>query len=202
MPRVSEDYLAARRRQILEASWRCFARDGFHGTSMQDIFAEAGLSAGAVYRYFSSKLDLIKATASEVSQTVSPAFDALDAAGPVLPPDEAFGRVLDAVFTALHADGFDRGRIAVHVWSEALREPAVGEVVSELGRRLRSRWAAVSARWRDAGHVSADADPEEIARIMYGLMAGFLLQHQLLSDVTPEQYVRGFSALLARPGKA
>ncbi|HEY9407971.1 MAG TPA: helix-turn-helix domain-containing protein, partial [Jiangellaceae bacterium] len=52
MPRVSEAHLAARRDQILQAAWTCFARDGFHATSMQDVFAEAGLSAGAVYRYF------------------------------------------------------------------------------------------------------------------------------------------------------
>ena len=52
MPKVSDAHRAARRRQILDAARRRFVRNGFHATSMQDIFAEAGLSAGAVYRYF------------------------------------------------------------------------------------------------------------------------------------------------------
>ena len=52
MPKVSEEHRAARRRQILDAAARCFARDGFHRTSMQDIVRESGISAGLVYRYF------------------------------------------------------------------------------------------------------------------------------------------------------
>ena len=55
MPRVSDEHLAARRQQILDAARACFLRNGFHATSMQDVIGEAGLSVGAVYRYFKSK---------------------------------------------------------------------------------------------------------------------------------------------------
>jgi AcrR family transcriptional regulator len=34
---------------------------GFHATSMQDLLREANLSAGAVYRYFKSKDEIIAA---------------------------------------------------------------------------------------------------------------------------------------------
>src|SRR3954470_18901979 len=61
MPRVSEEHLERRRRQILDAARRCFVRKGVHETSMQDIFAESGLSAGAVYRYFKSKNEIVAA---------------------------------------------------------------------------------------------------------------------------------------------
>jgi TetR/AcrR family transcriptional regulator, transcriptional repressor of aconitase len=50
MPRVAESYLQARRRQIMDAAVTCFARSGFHAATMQDIVAETGLSAGAIYR--------------------------------------------------------------------------------------------------------------------------------------------------------
>jgi AcrR family transcriptional regulator len=50
MPKVSQEHLERRRQQILEAATECFARQGFRGTSMQDIFDASGLSAGAVYR--------------------------------------------------------------------------------------------------------------------------------------------------------
>ncbi|WP_369028857.1 TetR/AcrR family transcriptional regulator, partial [Nocardia farcinica] len=64
MPRVSEEHLERRRQQILVAAQRCFSRKGFYNTSMQDVFAESGLSAGAVYRYFKSKDELVAALAS------------------------------------------------------------------------------------------------------------------------------------------
>ena len=41
----------------------CFARSGFHKASMQDICAEAGMSAGNLYRYFRSKEAIIAAIA-------------------------------------------------------------------------------------------------------------------------------------------
>src|ERR1044072_1008423 len=65
MPKVSDDYLAARRQQILDAAAACFARDGFHRTSMQDIVRESGISAGLVYRYFAGKDDMIAAIVTE-----------------------------------------------------------------------------------------------------------------------------------------
>ena len=42
-PENTLEYRDARRDQILTAARRCFLRDGFHATSMQDLFAEAGL---------------------------------------------------------------------------------------------------------------------------------------------------------------
>src|SRR5437763_4621330 len=49
--------------QILEAAFSCFAKRGFHQTSMHDISAEAGISVGLIYRYFESKEAVISAMA-------------------------------------------------------------------------------------------------------------------------------------------
>ncbi len=61
MPKVSSEHLDARRAQIVDAAVTCFARDGFHRTTMHDICREAALSPGAVYRYFASKEELLEA---------------------------------------------------------------------------------------------------------------------------------------------
>src|SRR3954447_17207008 len=65
MPKVSEAHLESRRRQIIEAAIKCFSHEGFHRATMQDIVREAGLSSGAIYRYFSSKEEIIEAIADE-----------------------------------------------------------------------------------------------------------------------------------------
>jgi AcrR family transcriptional regulator len=55
MARVTEAHVEARRNQILDAAWSCFAKRGYHQTTMQDIATDAGISAGAIYRYYASK---------------------------------------------------------------------------------------------------------------------------------------------------
>jgi len=59
------DHSEERRRQILGAAMTCFARRGFHPTTMNDISAEAQISVGLIYRYFDSKDAVITFMASE-----------------------------------------------------------------------------------------------------------------------------------------
>src|SRR5882672_5665332 len=61
VPKVSDSHLQSRRQAILHAAATCFARDGFHRTSMHDIVRESGVSAGLMYRYFAGKDDMIAA---------------------------------------------------------------------------------------------------------------------------------------------
>src|SRR3569832_910568 len=59
MRRANVQLQADRRGEILAAAQACFARSGFHQTSMQEICAEAGMSPGNLYRFFRSKEDII-----------------------------------------------------------------------------------------------------------------------------------------------
>src|SRR3569833_373744 len=59
MRRANAQLQSDRRAEILDAAERCFARAGFHQSSMQEICAEAGMSPGNLYRYFPSKEALI-----------------------------------------------------------------------------------------------------------------------------------------------
>jgi TetR/AcrR family transcriptional regulator, fatty acid metabolism regulator protein len=48
-----------RRRQILDAAIRVFAREGFHSCRVSDIADEAGVAYGLVYHYFKSKDEVL-----------------------------------------------------------------------------------------------------------------------------------------------
>src|SRR5436190_23400777 len=63
MPQPQIDSVSDRRCQILDAALVCFAKRGFHQTSMHDISAEAGISVGLIYRYFENKEAVISAMA-------------------------------------------------------------------------------------------------------------------------------------------
>lgn len=61
MPKVVPEYKARARTRILSAATLVFRKKGFSRATIDDIAREVGVSRAAVYLYFSSKLDLLKA---------------------------------------------------------------------------------------------------------------------------------------------
>src|SRR5271155_2829450 len=105
MPKVTQQHRDARREQILAAARRCFLRDGFHATSMQDLFTESGLSSGAVYSYFASKDDVITAIAEENMRDVMAMIHDVASSQPGRP----VGTVLADIFTILQTNDAQDG---------------------------------------------------------------------------------------------
>jgi AcrR family transcriptional regulator len=191
VPKVTEAYRLQRRELILTAAARCFARDGF-GVSMDDVIAEAGLSAGAVYGYFRGKDELIRAAAERAMDLVAAALPEVVRA----PTPAVMLAQLLTFIEGLHDRlGFDPTRVAVQAWGEAARNPAVHAVLSEGYGELRGRLADVVRRWQAEGAVRADADPLDVAKVLFGLVPGFIVQRQVFGDVRPDAYAAALAAL-------
>ncbi|WP_024874319.1 TetR/AcrR family transcriptional regulator [Saccharomonospora piscinae] len=65
MPRVSQDHLAARRRQILDGARVCFTRHGYEGATVRRLEDATGLSRGAIFHHFRDKDSLFLALAED-----------------------------------------------------------------------------------------------------------------------------------------
>jgi AcrR family transcriptional regulator len=206
MPRVSDEYLARRRVEILSAASRCFARDGFHATSMDNIVAECGLSAGAVYRYFNSKDELIAAVIDSNLSTADELFADLLADDAIPSPAYTVTVVIDAIIdrgTHHPVTGIDTTRIAIQVWAESLCDPATAARTQQTFRRFAQHYAEVARRWQAAGHLPADADPTHVGAVLLGIVHAFIIQRHLLPGTNPERYRAAVHALLtAREGPA
>ncbi|RDI54171.1 TetR/AcrR family transcriptional regulator [Nocardia mexicana] len=194
MPRVSEEHLERRRQQILDAAQQCFARKGFHATSMQDVFAESGMSAGAVYRYFKSKDELIAALAADATALLRGVMEGVIHDDP-LPEPVAVVRALTEEIARL-AEAGGRVRLAPHAWALALTDDTVNGYVRTAMGMLRERWREYADRMRDAGWLPADADTGAVAQVLLGVLPGFVLQHLILGDVTPASMAHGVELLL------
>ncbi|MBU2666315.1 TetR/AcrR family transcriptional regulator [Actinoplanes bogorensis] len=202
MPRVSEQYRADRRAEILGAAARLFAANGFHATSMADIIGEAGLSAGAVYRYFPSKEDLVAAVAETALSAADEVFAELLADNAAPSPAHAVSVLIEAITARLMNEpetGVDFTRIGVQVWAEALRSPALATRADAVYLRLRGHCAEVARRRQQAGLLPDDADPDHVGAAMLGLVQGFVLQHLLINGTTPAAYIAGLNALFPTP---
>ncbi|MEV4758074.1 TetR/AcrR family transcriptional regulator [Micromonospora sp. NPDC049559] len=194
MPRVSDEHLAARRQQIMTAARACFLRNGFHSTSMQDVIAEAGLSVGAVYRYFRSKNDLVTAIAEEAIGALDELLREITRHDPPLPLAEALARVLTLVDRQSGPDGLLR--IAIQVWAESLRDPVLAGFVREKYTGFRAYYVTLAGQARRSGELPPDADDEAVGAALFGLMPGYLLQRILTGSPDPESYLAGVRTLL------
>ena len=68
-----------KRRLILDAAVRVFARQGFHSCRVADVADEAGVAYGLVYHYFDSKEEILDTLFVERWQLMLDAIEAIDA---------------------------------------------------------------------------------------------------------------------------
>lgn len=196
-PRVTQAHLDARRIEILTAAFRCFSRKGLHGTTMQEIADEAGLSSGALYRYFEGKESLIEALAEESAARRAHALRALE-------PGGGAGALADAVANMMAGLGSREAevsvRLDVRLWAEALDHAEVRETAREAFASVREPVAAYLEAEREAGRIRADVDPDAVGRLVISLLTGLELQRALDGKVDLDAYRAAVQALLTGPG--
>jgi AcrR family transcriptional regulator len=123
------------RRHLLDAAAQVFARDGFHGASLDDVAAAAGFTKGAVYSNFKSKEELFLAVLDdhfahergEVQHALGEPLDAnADKRDEQLPRvQSAIERSFDDEWTALYLEFVLYAR----------RKPGLREKLAERARR-------------------------------------------------------------------
>lgn len=192
MPRVSQAHLDARRRQILDASRRCFISNGFHATSMQDILGEADLSAGAVYRYFRGKDDIIAAIASDALGELTTAFDAALGDGASSPLDDALDQMLDVIHR-LNATQ-DVAKLILTVWGEAARSPELARFFAAAFDEVHR--LVVRAVEQKLGLLPGDGSADGLARVLIGMLHGYVIQLALLGDADAAAFRSGLRVIL------
>jgi AcrR family transcriptional regulator len=177
--RVTEEHVEARKSQILDAAWECFAELGYHQTTMAAIAAAAGLSTGALYLYFENKDALMQAIGErsrEINRRV--VLDARANSDDPLTALSAVGRTMLAVFSDPRFE--ETTRVNIEIWPELLRN----ETLKTNLRNDLTFWKdAVEHFLRDAqteGEVRADVNPRAMALLLIVAWEG--IRHYKLAD--------------------
>lgn len=180
MPKVSKAHMEARYEQILDAAVACFAENGFHQTTMQDICRKAGLSPGALYRYFSSKEEMVEASWNRSRVFRAERFDkAQQQRDPALVLHELW-RVY---MRRLDEGGMEtETRLWVQLLAEALRNPRIGEAVRGHWQDVIKRFISIIESAQKQGRLSPDLDQEMVARFYVAVLNGLMLQKMLDKD--------------------
>ena len=177
VPRIAEAARAARREQIIAAGLACFARAGYHATTMADVAAQAGVSKGTPYLYFASKEALFLALHEEWDCGLG---DRINAAAAALPeaghrsPRRVLQAIADAVAAHVQAEP-QTCRVLMEARALAAHEPAIAAVVRAADTRSHGQLEELIAAGVAAGEWPNGTDPALAARLftagLYGLMA-------------------------------
>ena len=195
MPRLTAQTRARRRQHILTSAWKCFSREGFHVTPMDQLVAETGMSSSAVYRYFRSKEEIIHATAEEGVAKVSSIFLGLLDRDPCPSPAETLTHLVAELHSRTDNQEYDLTRIALQTWAEAVRDPVLHKRTRRLYLDTLDHIAQLAARWRDDGYIPIESDTRAVAATVFSLMHGLIVMHHLVADVSPDALRTGVALL-------
>ncbi len=188
MPRISAARRADRRDQILDAAVRCFATGGFHATGMADVIAEAGMSAGGVYRHFGSKAELIHGIVARLLDRLQADLATADPAATSLAG--FVDAVTDVATRVVDDHAVQDARLLPQVWTEALRDPGIAALVrASYGAILETLTERTSAL-HDRGALPDGMTPRGAAHLLLAVLQGSTLQRLLLGPLLDQDALR------------
>jgi TetR/AcrR family transcriptional regulator, fatty acid metabolism regulator protein len=156
-----------KRRQILDAAVRVFARKGYHSCRVGDITEEAGVAHGLLYHYFPSKDQVLEAVFRDAWTEVLDAFRQAESSDE--PPREQLRRVAAILLRSWRRDP-DLVRVLVR---EVARSPQVQSKVEEL-RQAFEAIERIVVRGQAAGAIRSDLEPRLASWIFYGAIEEIL----------------------------
>lgn len=191
MPKLKPDIQRARREHILDAAERCFARAGFHRSSIHDICKEAGVSPGALYVYFDSKEALIagiserdRAEFAERVSTLATAPDFLEAL-----------RVLGEQYFL--EEPVDTHRMCIDIGLESTRNPRVGEIHQRFDRFLIESFETLFQKLKNEGRIAPTLDIPTVAQTFMVLSDGMFWRRAVDPNFKPQTVMPAVLQLVA-----
>jgi TetR/AcrR family fatty acid metabolism transcriptional regulator len=156
-----------KRRQILDAAVRAFARKGYHACRVAEIASEAGVAYGLVYHYFSSKDELLETIFRDTWREMLAAIETVEAEGE--PAAEQLRKVAAIVLRTWKRDP-DLVRVLVR---EVTRSPQIQREVEEIEHAY-DALERIVRRGQANGELRDDVEPRLAALVLYGALEEIL----------------------------
>ncbi|HEX5609483.1 MAG TPA: TetR/AcrR family transcriptional regulator [Solirubrobacterales bacterium] len=175
-----------KRRQILDAAVRVFARQGFHATRVSDIADEAGVAYGLVYHYFRSKDEVLNELFVERWSLLLTAIEEADQAG-------GAHRARMAAVASFIIDSYkhDPELMKVIIVEVTRAANSFGRTHLTEIRRAYSSIAKIVADGQEAGEFRRDIDPLFASMAFYGaieqLLSGWIFDVAENTDANFEE---------------
>ena len=161
-----------KRRLLLQAAVRVFARNGYHAARISDIAEEAGVAYGLLYHYFDSKEEVLRNVFRETWRALIATIKSVEGSGD--PPREQLRKVAEILLRSWRREP-DLVRVLV------LEVTRSGHLAGEMDEIVAS-FAAIQEiveRGQADGTLRTDIDPRLASYVFYGaideLLTGWVL---------------------------
>jgi AcrR family transcriptional regulator len=158
-----------KRRLILDAAVRVFAREGFHRCRVSDIAREADVAYGLVYHYFRSKDEILNTIFSERWALLLETIERVD--GEDIPVREKLHAIASFIIDSYQYDPDLMKVIIVEVTRAA---NTFGRYHLEEIRRAYEGIAAIVAKAQDEGSFRGDISADFASLCFYGAIEQLL----------------------------
>jgi AcrR family transcriptional regulator len=192
MPRVSDAHRAARREQIAEAALQVLSRYGSE-TSIAQIVAECGLSAGAIYGNFENKAELARYVAGQLLHRRIGTLDEAVSDGQVRTPVEVL-----RLFMTLHRSPPDLS-VLLQFWGEATVDQDLRTILRGRADELRQAFERALEPWVASQPDGSDELASRTAQLCVIMCQGYLANSALFGWMTGEEYLDAAERAFARP---
>jgi AcrR family transcriptional regulator len=187
----------AQRERILDAALTCFAREGFHAATMQNIVAESGLSPGAIYGYFKGKTEMVMAIASERHAMERRRMENALAAPDI---DTSVRRLVEDFVLGLRDPVEQRWRrLAVQLWAESLSNPRLRREALAGVTQAIDALSPLVGKAQAEGRWPAHLDPRSAARVMISILQGISLQLAWDSSIDMASFASALRIMIDPP---
>jgi len=154
---------AEKRRVILDAAVRVFARNGFHTSRVGDVAVEAGVAHGLLYHYFPSKEELLATIFRDTWRSLLEALREVEESDE--PAREQLRKVAAIVLRTWRREP-DLVRVIVR---EVARGPQLTREIDEIAQAM-DAIERIVARGQERGELRSDVDARLAAVILYGAL--------------------------------
>jgi AcrR family transcriptional regulator len=181
------------RERILSAAAQLFAEYGFTGASMPAIAAQSGITAGAIYRHFTSKAELLLEVVKRALEALPFSFERSNGKEETALLPEVAARLTDPTFTLLR-------RLSVETHAAASRDPEVHKLLSAYTETVLQRIRTLLEPQPQARLRDTTREPEFTARALMVFLTGLshmdTLHPQLVGDRAWREFVASHVAAL------
>jgi TetR/AcrR family transcriptional regulator, repressor for uid operon len=188
----------AQEERILNAAMTCFIRSGFRGASMNEICSEAGMSPGALYRYFPSKEAIIEKISAAHRQQSAEILDRMLSSSNIIDAVTQVG--IDHVRKmSLNTTGpgprDSSARLFVEVRAESMRNEGVAAICELHEGLMREKLLAAFTAAKERGEIDPVTDMELLVATLAAMGEGIIMRNFPAQGVPVEALEPVFHAL-------